>query len=89
MANGTGCTVNLPRAEPLMVDSATVMGARIFPTITDTTSVTTPSDSKIVYLSISNPTITAVKESGLEKRIIIHLYIVLQDRFYSLYYCRV
>jgi len=55
-------TVNLPKAEPLMVDSAIVMGVFIFPCITDMTSVTTPSDSKTPYCSISNPIITAVKE---------------------------
>ena len=54
-------------AEPLSVDRATVMGVLILPSNSDTTSVTTPSDSETLYLSISNPMKTAVKESDLEK----------------------
>ena len=55
--------MTLPRVDPLMVDSATVMDVLILPSITDTANVTTPSDSKTVYSSISNPMITAVKDS--------------------------
>ena len=57
-------TVTLPMAEALVVDSATVMDVLISPSITETTSVTTPSDSNTVYSSISTPAITAVKELG-------------------------
>jgi len=54
-------------AEPLMVDRATVMGVPIVPSNSNTTSVTTPSDSETLYLSISNPMTTAVEDSDLEK----------------------
>lgn len=50
-----------------MVDIATVMGVCIFPSNTDTISVTIPSDSKAVYSSISNPMVTAVKKSKHEE----------------------
>ena len=50
------------KAEPLIVDSATVISSPILPSSTDTTRVTSRSDSKTVYSSLSNPMTTAVKE---------------------------
>ena len=79
--------MNLPRAEPLMVDSATVMDVLISPSITETTSVTTPSDLKTVYSSISNPMTMSVKNHGKSEEVQEIHYVVIIARQLAAHTC--